>query len=154
MKIKNNKIDMGMEIVCLISLLGVTLYLLINWSQIPQQVPMHYDWAGNIDRWGNKGELVILPIISWILYLLITGMEQFPRIWNTGVTVTEENQIRVYRTLKYMIKTLKLIMVLDFTILNVCSITGRELPSWFLVVFLVAVFGDLIFWLVRLVKVK
>lgn len=154
MKIKNNKIDMMMEIICLISLAGITLFLIINWASIPEKVPMHYDWAGNINRWGSKAELVILPIISWMLYLFITAMEQFPTMWNTGVTVTEENQERVYRTLKYMVKSLKLIMVLDFTVLNICSITGRELPGWFLIVFLGAVFGDLIIWIIRLMKVK
>lgn len=154
MKIKNNKIDIVMEVICLVLLIGMVLYLLIGWSSIPDKVPMHYDWAGNIDRWGNKAELVILPIMSWIMYLFLTGIEQVPKIWNTGVTVTEENQARVYRVLKYMIKSLKLIVVVDFALMDIYTILGTNLPSWFTPVFMIAVFGDLVFWLVRLVQVK
>lgn len=153
MKIKNNKIDQGVEIICLGLLAGIIVYLLWNWASIPQEVPLHYDWAGNVDRWGSKMELLILPIISWILYLFVTFIEQIPQIWNTGVTVTEENQVHVYRTLKYMIKSTKLIVVVDFTFLNVNTIQGENLPAWFTVAFLLAIFGNLIFWIVRLVKI-
>lgn len=154
MKIKNNKIDLGMEAICVVILMGITLYLIFNWSSIPERVPLHYDWAGNIDRWGHKTELLILPIMSWFLYLMITGMEQFPKIWNTGVTITEENQVRVYRTLKYMIKSSKLIMILDFTMMDVYSMMGKALPEWFGIVFVGAIFINIIFWLIRLFRVK
>lgn len=154
MKIKNNRIDIAMEMFCLICVIGITLYLVFNWSNIPDKIPMHYDWAGNIDRWGNKSELMILPGMTWFLYLMITGLEQIPKIWNTGVTVTEENKVRVYRVLKYMIKSLKTIMVVDFTYLTVVSMMGKELSGWFAFVVLVLVFGDLIFWIVKLFKVE
>lgn len=154
MKIKNNKIDLGMEVVCIGILVGITLYLIFNWSFIPEKVPLHYDWKGNIDRWGNKTELLILPIMSWFLYLMITALEQFPRLWNTGVSITEENQVKVYRALKYMIKSSKMLMVLDFTFLDICSIAGRELPGWFGIVFVGAIFGNIVFWLLRLFRVR
>lgn len=154
MKIKNNKIDNTMEVICLVLLVGIVLYLAINWSDIPDKVPMHYDLAGNIDRWGGKEELLILPIMSWIMYLFMTVIEQFPKIWNTGVTVTGENQIRVYRVLKYMLKSLKLIVVADFVFMDIQAIMGRNLPGWFTPVFLTVIFGDLIFWIVKLGRVK
>ena len=154
MKIKNNKIDILMEVLCLVLLVGVTIYLGINWSTLPDKIPAHYDFAGNIDRWGKKGELLIVPIMSWVLYVMITGVEQIPAIWNTGVKVTVENRYRVYRVLKYMVKTLKLIMVVDFSYLTIQSLSGQSLPGWFTLLFLVIIFGDLIFWLWRLYKVK
>lgn len=154
MKIKNNKIDILMEVLCLVLLVGVTIYLGINWSSLPDKIPAHYDFAGNIDRWGKKGELLIVPIMSWVLYGMITGVEQIPAIWNTGVKVTVENRYRVYRVLKYMVKSLKLIMVVDFSYMTIQSLSGQSLPGWFTLLFLVIIFGDLIFWLWRLYKVK
>ena len=154
MKIKNNKIDILMEVLCLVLLVGVTIYLGINWSTLPDKIPAHYDFAGNIDRWGKKGELLIVPIMSWVLYVMITGVEQIPAIWNTGVKVTVENRYRVYRVLKYMVKSLKLIMVVDFSYMTIQSLSGQSLPGWFTLLFLVIIFGDLIFWLWRLYKVK
>ena len=154
MKIKNNKIDILMEVLCLVLLVGVTIYLGINWSTLPDKIPAHYDFAGNIDRWGKKGELLIVPIMSWVLYVMITGVEQIPAIWNTGVKVTVENRYWVYRVLKYMVKSLKLIMVVDFSYMTIQSLSGQSLPGWFTLLFLVIIFGDLIFWLWRLYKVK
>lgn len=154
MKLKNNKIDWIIESICLILLVGVTVYLIFNWGNIPDKIPAHYNWKGNIDRWGNKTELMICPIMSWFLYLLITGLQQLPLIWNTGVKITEENEERVYRTLKYLLETLKLIVVADLTYLTVNSLMGKTLSGWFTMIVLAAVFGDLIFWIVRLYQVK
>lgn len=154
MKIKNNKIDILVEVLCLVMLVGVAIYLGINWSTLPDKIPSHYDFAGNIDRWGKKGELLIVPIMSWVLYVMITGVEQIPSIWNTGVKVTVENRYRVYRVLKYMVKSIKLIMVVDFSYLTIQSLSGQSLPGWFTLLFMVILFGDLIFWLWRLYKVK
>lgn len=154
MKIKNNKIDFLMEAICLVLLIGITLYLAINWSSLPDEIPAHYDWAGNIDRWGSKGELLIVPIMSWLLYLMITALEQFPMIWNTGVRVTVENAGRVYRVLKYMVKSLKMIMVMDFTYLTINSLSGKELSGWFTLIVMGVLFGDLFFWIWRLFKAK
>ena len=93
-------------------------------------------------------------MMSWFLYLLITGLQQVPLVWNTGVKITEENEERVYRTLKYMMETLKLIVVADLTYITVHSLMGKSLSGWFTMIVLVAVFGDLIFWIVRLYQVK
>ena len=77
-----------------------------------------------------------------------------PLVWNTGVKITEENEERVYRTLKYMLETLKLSVVADLTYITVNSLMGKSLSGWFTMIVLVAVFGDLIFWIVRLYQVK
>lgn len=154
MKLKNNKIDWIIEIMCLTLLIGLTAYLIFHWGSIPDKIPAHYDWEGNIDRWGNKSDLIFLPMMSWFLYLLITGLQQVPLVWNTGVKITEENEERVYRTLKYMLETLKLIVVADLTYITIHSLTGTSLSGWFTMIVLVAVFGDLIFWIVRLYQVK
>lgn len=154
MKIKNNKIDIIIEILCLTILIGTVGYLLVNWGTIPDKIPTHYDGMGNIDGWGEKSELIFTLAITWILYIAITVIEQFPQVWNTGIKVTEENRERVYRTLKYMVHTLKLILVIDLTYLTIIPIFAVELPGWYTMATLVVVFGDIIFWLVRLFKVK
>ena len=113
-------------ITCIVCLLPILLGLVL-WNKLPDKIPAHYDWAGNVDRWSSKGELLFLPIMTWIMYGYISVVELFPKAWNTGVKVTEENQARVYRVLKYMIKSLKLIVVLDFSYMTINSILGKSL---------------------------
>lgn len=150
MKVKTTIADIVLESLTLFMMVGSAVYLFVIWSSVPDKLPMHYNFAGEIDRWGGKGELFILILFHWILYLVATGIEKVPQIWNTGVKVTEENQYRIYRTLKYMIKTLKLIIVFIFTFLILTTVAQRNLPGWFTFVSLVLVFGDLAFWGFRL----
>ena len=69
-EIKKSKADIIMEFLCLLMLIGIALYLLICWHRIPDKIPMHYDWDGNIDRWGGKMELLILPVMTWLTDIL------------------------------------------------------------------------------------
>lgn len=154
MKIKNSLADIIMEVLGLVMLIGTPLYLVIRWPSIPDKLPMHYNFAGEIDRWGGKGEVLFLVVMVWILYLMISLVEHFPSVWNTGVQVTPENRMRVYRTLKYMVKTLKLAMTLVFTFLIFNTVAGIPLPEWFTVVYVILIIGDLAFWLIRLYRVR
>lgn len=154
MQIKKNKYNIFVEIVCLILLIGVSIYLFVIWNSIPNKIPGHYNAMGEIDRMGNKGELLILPIVGWLMYIGLTVLEKFPQIWSTGVTVTEENKERVYRILKNMLSTIKLIMVAVFVYLTINSARVISLSVWFLPVFLILVFGTMIFFIVKLVREK
>ena len=57
--------------VSFISLIGTTIVL----QFMPDTVPMHYDMAGNIDRWGSRYESLVFPIIIlafslfWTLFI-------------------------------------------------------------------------------------
>ena len=49
----------AMWIISFIALAGTAIVL----QFMPDQVPMHYDAVGNIDRWGSKYENLIFPVI-------------------------------------------------------------------------------------------
>lgn len=144
--------DRILEVISLLVMIGTTFYLIVGWNSFPDRIPAHYNAAGEIDRWGGKGELIFLLVMMWILYIGITLIQRFPQIWNTGVQVTQENRERVYRILMYMLETLKLLMVAGLSFLTVYGMTGKNLPVWFLFVFMGALFADLILWMVRLVR--
>ena len=154
MKIKKSKFDIIIEACCLLCLVGLLIFLIIDWKYIPNEIPGHYNAMGEIDRITSKGSLLVLPIIAWIMYIGMTVIEKYPKVWNTGVNVTEENKDRVYRTLKNMMGTIKLLLIAVFTYLTVNSAMAKPLPAMFLPVFLTLMFGSLIFFIVKLVKAK
>lgn len=151
---KKHPLDKLMNRMSLLVLLGTALFLALYWWHIPQEVPMHFNAAGQIDRWGSKAELLILPVIAWLLYLLMTVVEQFPGAWNTGVKVTEENRERVYALLGHMLSTLKFLIMVMFAWITLWCALAKPLPVWFLPVVLGAVFGDMIYWLVRVFRAR
>lgn len=56
------------KILCIVSVIPfvVTLFVL---RFLPDELPAHYDFEGNIDRWGSKYEELIFPIIILVLTL-------------------------------------------------------------------------------------
>ena len=147
-------LDKLMNRLSLLVLVGSVVFLAGYWKQIPAEVPMHYNAAGEIDRWGTKAELLILPVIAWLLYGLLTVVEQFPSAWNTGVKVTAENREQVYALLGHMLSTLKLLVMVMFAWITLWCALARPLPVWFLSVVLAAVFGNMAYWLVRLFRAR
>lgn len=153
MKNKRSKFNRFMDVFCLILLVGVVLYLIIAWNRIPDKIPGHYNMAGEIDRFGSKKELIVTPIIGWILFIGLSLVERFPQIWNTGVTVTEENKERVYQVILNMLSTLKLIIVVDFVFLTINSSLLTPPPVWFTPAFVILVFATLAIYIIKLIKV-
>ena len=39
---------------------------------LPDKIPMHFDMAGNVNRWGSKAESFLLPVIMLLLTLMMT----------------------------------------------------------------------------------
>lgn len=154
MKVSRSKYDIFVETACLFCLIGGCIYLVLIWHSVPDQIPVHYNFAGEIDNMGNKKSIFFIIIVNWLLYFFITALEQVPRIWNTGVTVTPENRARVYRVLKNMIGSTKLACVVMFSYLMIQTVTARKLPSVFLPIFMGALFGIIVYFIVRLVQVR
>jgi Protein of unknown function (DUF1648). len=154
MRIKRNGYDIIVNLICIGLLIGLLIYLCLSWSSIPEKLAGHYNAAGEINRWGTKGELLITPIIAWIIYIGLTIVENFPQIWNTGVQVTENNKVRIYRIIKNLLGTEKVIVVSVFTFITINQSLSKPLPIWFLPVFLVLMFGSLILFIFKLVKAK
>ncbi len=55
------------------------LYLIILWQKLPEKVPLHWGIRGEIDRYGDKGQLiwipVLLPLLTHLLFLVIPKID-------------------------------------------------------------------------------
>lgn len=152
LEIPRTKYHRAVNLACIIMLAGTFIWLIINWQQLPDQLPAHYNGVGEIDRWGSKYEILFCPIVAVLMYLGIGLLERHPQVWNTGVEVTRKNQLRIYTIVKNMIVTMKLVMVFVFTFITVNTTTARPLPAWFLPGTLILTFGPMIYFLIQLYK--
>ncbi len=143
-----------LNILCLLVLIGITIYLIIRWNSMPKLIPTHFDFAGNVDSYGDKCSILIIPIMSWVLYILITVIEMFPAVWNTGVKVTEQNKFRVYAILRLMLDIIKLIVVVSFAYITICSVEFMPLGVWFGFVEVGTIFLTITLCLVKLYKAQ
>ena len=129
-------------------------YLWANWQAIPKEIPTHYGFGGQPDAWGDRSSCVVLLVIGVVMCLMMWGIEQIPMIWNTGVTVTEENRVRVYRILKNLLVTIRLVIAAIFAWMPVCSARSQPLGGWFMPLVLLLVFGPIVVCLVQLYRKK
>lgn len=154
MKIERTPYDLWANILCIAMLAVLFLGLALAWENIPDRIPLHYNAAGEIDRLGNKDRIWTLPVVAGFLYLIITLVERFPAVWNTGVRVTEENKARVYRILKDLLNTVKLVLVVVISCLTAYSAAARPLPGWFTPLFLVLMFGPVLYFIIKLYRAR
>lgn len=138
----------------MILIIGSFAYIFLNWAQIPDRVPGHFNGAGEIDRWGSKYELFLCPVFSLFIYLIITFCERHPSVWNTGVEVTKKNQARVFNILKNMIVTMKFIVAGTFAFITLFTAQALPLPALFLPVVMVLLFGSMGYFLLLLYRKK
>lgn len=140
------------NILCLVMLVGTIICLIIAWDDIPDEIPIHFNASGEIDRMGDKVEIIMMPIFSWILFGTLFFVEMIPGAWNTGVKVTPENSERVYNIIKRMLVTIKFVLVLSFTVITVFIAIGKPLPGWFLPFELISIFGPMVYNLISLYR--
>lgn len=154
MTIKRSRLYQVCNIICFITLIAVTIFLFIYWKQIPDQIAGHYSLTGDIDKLTGKSSLYILLFGEWMLILGITILERFPRIWNTGVTITAANKEHVYCILSNMIVVFKMMLSIWMSYLIIHTVSLQKLPLWFTVSFLASICCPMIISLLSLYRAK
>ena len=79
------------------SIIGMVLYILLSWSALPDNVPIHFNAAGEVDGWGSKWSILILPIITIALHMFMEVIERRPHIHNYPERLTEQNATQFYK---------------------------------------------------------
>ena len=76
------------------------VYLIYIWNRLPEKVPMHWNGAGEIDRYGDKKELVamlcMLVGITYFVFLIIPYVDPKQKLQNMG---NKLNNLRMILTL-------------------------------------------------------
>lgn len=66
-------LSLPVTIVCLVFALAPAIALAVAWGMLPDIIPAHWGAEG-IDRWGTKMEMVVVPVIGFVLSgLLLFG---------------------------------------------------------------------------------
>ena len=124
-------------------LLGTTVYTVIRYGSLPDRIPTHFNGAGIADGFGHKSMLVMLIFLAWMLFGVLTVCAFFPDTWS----VPKRNP-RTLAAAADMIAVMKLVTVLMFCWMILCSVQGRNLGGWFLPATMVGMFAPLVHLLI------
>ena len=76
------------ELPIIIIVLIPFIYLAYNWSQIPETVPVHWNGKGEIDRYGDKIQLLLLPfllpLLTYLIFLIVPKIDPKNKLSNMG----------------------------------------------------------------------
>ena len=151
---KKNILYLIMTIIGGLMLMGTTVYVMINWTQMPEQIPLHYDLAGNVTDYGGKAAIIPILAITWVIFVLMTVLVKFPKLWNIPVTVTKENFERVYGITRGMLEVVKFEAMLLMIITIISAVKGSEFPMVLMTVLMVIILMTVVIGLYLLFKNK
>lgn len=136
------------ELVQLLPIAAMFVVAALCWSRASDRIPVHWNWRGEVDRYGGKFEgLLLLPLISLGLYLLLLVLPLFdPGKANYRTFAGAYNLIRLTITLFLsaiyavgvlvslgyhvdMNTVIGLAMGLLFIVLG--NVMGKIRPNWF-----------------------
>lgn len=64
------------------------VYLAIIWSTLPEKVPTHWNYKGEVDQWGDKYSLIallfLLPVLTYLLLSVIPRIDPKKKIKQMG----------------------------------------------------------------------
>lgn len=127
--------------------------------QLPDRIPVHFNFSGEADSFGGKYSLIALPVFIAVMYILLTTLSFFPHIYNYAVEINENNAETQYKNARRLINLLKVEIVYVFTYIQWKTIqtaqgTAGGLGAGFVFVFLIVMFGTIIFFVRKSVKSK
>jgi len=67
-----------LDITALILLLVAFIYVFLEWSALPNSIPLKYDSSGIVAQSGNKMSVLGLPTIGVLAWGVFTIVEKFP----------------------------------------------------------------------------
>lgn len=116
-KIPKTKSEWIFDIIGYSFYLGSIIFLIFIWGALPKEVPAHYNALGEIDRWGSKWELLVLPGVGAFILVLMQILERFPEIHNYPKRFNKANAKQFYLISRKLINQLKNICLVIFSLI-------------------------------------
>lgn len=140
-----------MEILAAV-LLGATVALVAwAWPEIPERIPRHYNFRGEVDAWGGKSLLLTLVAVSAGIFVLASLTPRYPKLVNMPLAITEENRERLLKLSLEMVLLLKVNLMATFFWIIQSIVRQVPMGAWFLPVSMTLTFGIVVvyYWKMR-----
>ena len=114
---------------------------LAHYSDLPEQIPTHFNAAGEADKFGSKNTIFLLPAISFVLVGVFVLLSKFPHKFNYLNKITPENAAFEYQRMRIMLRVVNVLtslmfLVINWDILRAASGAAKGLSVWFWMVFI------------------
>ncbi|MCC5946437.1 MAG: DUF1648 domain-containing protein [Bernardetiaceae bacterium] len=158
-KLELTTIDKTLELLGWLAIIAIWVLAISNFAKLPDTIPIHYNSVGEADGFGDKTNILILPIIATILFVAMTILNKFPHVFNYPTEITRDNALSQYTNATRIIRYLKFLIVVSFAFIvfkTIQSANGEatELGVWFLPLFIGLIFIPLTYFILKSLKAK
>ncbi|ADU32235.1 DUF1648 domain-containing protein [Evansella cellulosilytica] len=158
-KLEKSTFERVISFLSMLIFLGSLAFLALVWGDIPDRVPAHFNFSGEVTRHGSQWELLILPIIGLVIYLSMHLLEKYPHMHNYPIEITESNAEEAYKISRSMLGMLKntILVIFSFIMINASVIAlgwGDGVASLILPLVFLGTGLPIIIAIVKLVKLS
>jgi uncharacterized membrane protein len=123
-----NSIERMLNAAALLLAGGALLLAFYHYTSLPDQIPSHFNYKGEVDRYGSKYLLFLLPGIAIVTALGIIYLSGFPHKFNYPKKITTENAAYEYQRARFVIRVLNVCASLLFFVLTweIIQTSGSE----------------------------
>lgn len=89
-----------------------------HYADLPAQIPTHTNLRGEVDGWGSRQTVWLLPLTSLFIFGLLSLALKFPKMFNYPVRITPENAQRQFNLARTFLRVIKSAVLLLFLILQ------------------------------------
>lgn len=129
-------LDWTLEILGWATLAWLLISFATSWPSLPETVAVHFDLAGDPDRYGDKNILWLLPVVGTMCFALLWFVARVPHLHNYLIQIHEGNAEWAYRISARGVRALNVAVTLLFALLvrySAAAATSEALPAmWFL----------------------
>ena len=127
---------------------GWTANAIFGSDPLPAQIPVHFDLAGRPDRWGTPQMLWMIPLVTAVIYGLMTLVARYPSAFNFPVRIKPATRPRLEAIALNLLSWLKvevlgLFFWIQFQAIQYARKGRGELSPAFLPMVLLAIFGTI-----------
>lgn len=115
-KIQPTRFDKLLDTIAYILLFVFIGFAIYFYTILPDIIPTHFDIKGNVNDRGSKNTIWILVFINVAIFFGCSFLAMHPHLYNYPMHITDENAERQYRNASRLIRTLKVMITLTFTI--------------------------------------
>ena len=108
MHLKRNKWDLFLERGTLFFYLTGVILIVVLWKQIPERVPIYFNWPGKVDGYGGPTVYFETLLLMGLVSLGIHKLSQSPTVLNASVNRQMGEPPHIMRLIRRMLQTLNL----------------------------------------------
>lgn len=155
--IEKSSLAKGCDLLSLIILIALFIYTAFYFEGLPDKIPTHFNALGEVDGYGNKWMIWLLPVIALILHFMMQGISKHPHQFNYPVKITDKNRASQYSKAVHLTSYMNLgitLMLSFFTFKSIQIALGNavHIQTWAIISAILVPFIIVVIYLFKAAK--